>query len=113
VKRWQDAVGRGDFDPDACAGDLLDSGAAVPVASDDPRLLERSNRLLRDFVKPRVKRSVARPAGLSAKEVAAFVLSQVLVFAIYGATVIAALVAIRSHYKTSIDGLLDGLASHF
>src|SRR5690606_5569118 len=55
VKRWQDAVVRNEFDADAAARDLS-QGAQASEA--DPRLVERSARLLRDFLMASFQRGV-------------------------------------------------------
>src|SRR5690349_2546516 len=48
VRRWQDAATRGEFNADTAAREIL--AASPGVLDDDPRLRERSSRLMRELL---------------------------------------------------------------
>ncbi|MCZ6596987.1 MAG: hypothetical protein O7B99_05060 [Planctomycetota bacterium] len=95
AKRWQDAVMRGEFDPDRCASDILARSGARP---DEPKILERSGRLLRDLLMQPLLRG-SRGASRRAREVSkrglAMVISQGTAFLIYTLIVLAIFLALR------------------
>jgi len=113
AKRWQDAVVRGEFEPDACAREIL---AAGDLAPDDPQLVQRSGRLLRDLLMAPRQRGV-RGAGLRARRAArtglAYLISQLVVIAIFSLIVLAALFAVRVRWGWSVDAFLDGIRAMF
>lgn len=97
VKGWQDSVMRGDFAPEACARDL---SAGVDLDGDDPRLVERSGRLLRDFLMSSTMSGVGgvrRRARQAGKKGAAILISQLVVLAVY--TLIILVVMFLLHAK--------------
>ena len=117
ARRWQNAVRQGDFDPDACARDLLGAtGDRSGVSDEDPRLMERSGRLLRDLLMAPVLRGM-RGAGRRAREAArgglAFFVAQFLVLSIYSLLVLVALLLLRVRWNASIDGFLDNIRGLF
>lgn len=82
LSRWQQAVMHQQFDPDACARDLL---AASDLDADDPRVLERSGRLARDLIMAPLQRGVksaSRKARGAAKSGAAFLMAQAIIGAV-------------------------------
>lgn len=109
ARRWQDAVRGGDFDPDACADELLDSSAAE---FDDPRLLERSARLQRDLVMAplqRGARGATRKARVAARGGLAMFLAQGLALGVFTLLLLAVLLLLRVKHDYSVDRLLDSL----
>ncbi len=110
VQRWQDAVVRGEFDPLAAAQELVRSS---PVPEDDPRLAERSARLLRDFLMSSMQRG-ARGAGRKARNVArtglAMILAQGLAILAYTLVLFVIALLTRVKWGFSLDRLLDGVA---
>lgn len=109
VKLWSDAVVRGEFQPEACARELL---ADNRIADDDPRVLERSSRLLRDFVMTPVSRG-ARGAGRkmkgAAKNTAAAAVAQFIIVGIILLMTFVAMVLARLKWDISFDGWIDGI----
>jgi hypothetical protein len=106
AKRWQDAVVSNAFDPDRCAQDIL---ARSAVAPGEPRLLERSARLLRDLLMAPLfsgSRGAARRARQATKGVVAMVVSQAVAFGVYTAIVLAAMLLLRLR-DVSFDAFLD------
>jgi hypothetical protein len=117
ARRWQTAVRQGEFDADACTRDLLGSpGDHSGVGDEDPRLMERSGRLLRDLLMAPVLRG-ARGASRRAREAArgglAFIVAQFLVLSIYSVLVLVALLLVRVRWNASIDGFLDNIRGLF
>jgi hypothetical protein len=113
ARRWQDAVVRGEFEPDSCARDLLGTSTLSPA---DPRLAERSARLLRDLLMAPVTRGVqgaGRRARTAARSGAAFLLAQGIVIALYSALLVLALLILRLRWGWSVDGFLDGIRGLF
>ena len=107
ARRWQDAVLAGSFDPDAAARELL---GAAQASTSDPRLRERSARLLRDLLMAPLSRG-ARGAGRRVKRatqslVAALVAQSIVVVTLLGLTAVA-LVIVRLRWDFSVDGWLD------
>ncbi|MCA8981750.1 MAG: hypothetical protein H6831_06900 [Planctomycetes bacterium] len=109
VKRWSDAVVRGEFQPEACARELL---AASDLPDDDPRVLERSSRLLRDFVMTPAGRG-ARGAGRkmkgAAKNTAAAAVAQFIIVGIILLMTFVGMVLARLKWDTSFDGWIDAI----
>ena len=106
-RRWQDAVVAGVFEPDAAARELL---AAAQVGAGDPRLRERSARLLRDLLMSplqRGARGTGRRARRAARSLAAALVSQLLVVVTLLALGIVALVVVRLRWGYSVDAWLD------
>ncbi len=113
VRRWQDAVLRGEFDPDACARDLL---ASSDVPPDDPRLLERAARLQRDLVMAPLQRGLAgagRRARGAARQGTAYLLANLIAISVYTLVLVAILVLVRLNYGFSVDGMIDGILQVF
>ena len=106
AKRWQEAVVANTFDPDGCAREIL---ARSAVTAGDPRILERSGRLLRDLLMAPVLRG-ARGASRRAREAArgtlAMVLSQGVAFVVYSTIVLLAMLLLRLR-DVSFDALFD------
>jgi hypothetical protein len=107
AKRWREAVQAGQFEPDACARELLPR----PLADEaERRMLERSGSLLRDFLMAPLLTGAAgarRKLREKTRGVAAFLLTQGLALVVFALLVAAALLLAR--FKgTSIDALLDG-----
>lgn len=114
AKRWQDAVVRGEFEPEACARDLLGSGA--PLTDDDPRLVERGGRLLRDLLMTptmRGARGASRQVRAAARGGFAFAVSQFIVLSIYSLMILIALLMVRIKWQFSFDDFLDNLRDVF
>lgn len=113
ARRWQDAVLRGEFEPDSCARDVL---GATSVGPADPRLAERSARLLRDLLMAPMARGIqgaSRRARTAARSGAAFLLAQGIVIALYSALLVLALLILRLRWGWSVDGFLDGIRGLF
>lgn len=111
IKRWQDAVVRGEFEPESAARELI---AAAPGVSDaDPRLSERSTRLMRDLLMSSLTRSPGRQVRQAARHGMAFVITQALVLGIYTLLVLSGLLLVRSRFGHSIDAFLDGIVDFF
>jgi hypothetical protein len=109
ARRWQDAVRRGDFDPDAASRELV---VASPAEAAGARLCERAGTLLRDFLMAPLARGapgVGRRARGAAKSGLAFALAQVLALAVYSALLAAAMILARARWETSFDGWIDAL----
>lgn len=106
--RWQAAVKSQSFDPDSCAREIL---ACTTVPPDEPRLMQRSGLLLRDFVMAPLLRGVKgaeRRARETARGGIAYLLAQAMAFGIYALLVLITLILIRFR-GSSIDGFLDML----
>jgi hypothetical protein len=110
LKRWQASVLSGEFEPDACAEDVLASvRPAGDPAGDDGPLLERAGLLLRDFVMAPLQGGAAgarRRARRAVKGGLALLLSQLAALAVLAAILLAALLLLRLR-GTSIDAFLD------
>lgn len=113
VRRWQEAVKVGDFDPDACARELLAASAPDP---EDPRLLERAARLQRDLLMAPLSRGL-RGAGRRvrgrARRGLAFVLANLVGIGVYTAVLLAILILVRLNYGFSLDEVFDGILDGF
>lgn len=110
VKQWQEAVRRGDFAPDACARDLY---AGTGVESDDFRLLERSGRLLKDFLMSSTMRGqggVRRRARVAGKKGAAIFISQILLLLVNVLILGVVALVVRARWpEISFDAFFDGI----
>ncbi len=108
-KRWSDAVVRGEFDADAAARELL---AATPIDDADPRLEERSARLLRDFLMTPVHRGVrgaSRKVRVAGKRTAAAAVAQFVIVGIILGMAFVGMVLARLKWDTSFDGWIDAI----
>ena len=109
AKRWQEAVVRGEFDPDACAREVL---AASGVTPDDPRVLERSARLERDLLMAPLQRGLrgaSRRARGAARGGLAMVVSQAVAIGVYTLVLFVILLLLRVNNDFSMDSVLDGV----
>lgn len=110
VQRWQQAVVAQEFDADACAREAL--GQAEKFALDDPRVVERSGRLLRDFLMSSLQRGIAgagRKARSRAVSGSAFVIANVVGISVYSGIVLLVMLLVRLKWEVSFDGLFDFL----
>ena len=111
AKRWQDAVQRGEFDPDACARDIVGESNVEP---DDTRLLERAARLQRDLLMSPLQRGL-RGAGRKARGATrngiAFLISQAMALVVYTLVILVILLLARMQGGFSLDGALDRVLS--
>ena len=113
VKRWQEAVMRGEFDADACARDLVTQ--AAPDA-DDQRVLERAGRLQRDLLMMPFQRGVkgaSRRARVATRRGTAYVLANLIAITVYSLVLVAIMILVRVNYDFSFDGLIDDFLSIF
>lgn len=95
------------FDPAAAAGEIL---RASGVSDGDPRLLERSSRLMRDLIMAPLQRGLPgarRRLRRAATSGFAWLLSQFIVVGTVMLLLAVALLASRARWKISIDGGLD------
>lgn len=109
LKRWREAVLRGEFDPAACARDLA---GPSPPGGDDPRLVERARRLLRDFLMADLARGVrgaSRRARAATKSGVAMLVAQATALLVYTAVIFTILVLVRKKWGLSVDGWLDAV----
>lgn len=107
AKRWQDSVIRGEFDPDACALDML---ASTGIETSDPRLLERAGRLERDLLMMPLQtgvRSAGRKARRAARGGLAYIIAQFVAVGIYTLILIAIVLLLRVKNDYSLDAMLD------
>lgn len=107
ARRWQDAVIAGTFDPDAAARELL-GGSRAPAG--DPRLRERSARLLRDLLMAPLQRGMrgaARRARTQVRSLAALLVSQFLIVGSLVALILVAVAVARLRWGLSLDAWLD------
>ena len=107
ARRWQEAVQRGEFDPDACARDIVGESAD---ALDDPRLLERAAILQRDLLMTPLQRGL-RGAGRRARGATrssfAFLIAQGMALFVYTLVILIILLLARMQQGLSLDGVLD------
>lgn len=107
---WQEAVKRREFDADGCARELL---SVSDVSPDDPRMLERSARLMRDLVMAPLQRGAqgaGRRAKGAAKSGAAFLVAQLIVVGIFSLIVLLAMVVVHQKWPGfSFDEFLGKL----
>ena len=108
VTRWQEAVLQQEFDPDGCARAVLDG--AEKFALDDPRVIERSGILLRDFLMSSLQRGVrgaGRKIRTQAKSSSAFLMANVIGFLIYSGLILVVMLLVRFNYDFSFDDMFD------
>jgi len=107
VRRWQQAVLSNEFDADACAREVLGEKAPPP---DDPRVVERSGRLLRDFLMASLQRGVhgaSRKIRAQARSGTAYVVANAVAISVYTLILLAVGVLMRLKWNTSFDALFD------
>lgn len=113
ARTWQKSVARGEWDPEAAARDIL---GRVHFPESDPRLLQRSGRLMRDLLMAPVQRG-ARGAGRrargAARSGAAFLIAQVAAIVVYSALLFAFLTLARLQWGWSLDGAVDAVLDLF
>lgn len=113
VKRWRAAVMASEFDPTACARELLAGEQDLPG---DTRLLERATRLQRDLLMSAHQRGVKgvrRRARAATRSGVAYVLANLIAISIYSLVVLAVMLLVRVEYGTSFDGFMDGILGVF
>ena len=106
VGRWQEAVLRQEFDADACAREIL--GASEKFALDDPRVIERSGRLLRDFLMASLQRGVkgaSRKVRAQAVSGSAFLMANAIGILVYTGIVLVVMLLARFKWNPSFDAL--------
>jgi len=107
VKRWQDAILRGEFDPQACARELLEGASFAP---DEPRLIERAGRLQRDLLMmpfQRGLRGAGRRARMATRTGMAYLVANLIAISVYTLVLVAIMLLLRVQYDTSFDGAID------
>lgn len=105
VKRWQQAVMENRFEADACARELNASGQTI----DELAVLERTARLLRDFVMSPLMRGAqgaSRRARRAVRGGVAFFVAQAVALLVYSLIVFAAMLLMRIR-DVSFDDFLD------
>ncbi|MFT5051266.1 MAG: hypothetical protein ACI8QZ_002677 [Chlamydiales bacterium] len=107
ARRWQEAVQRGEFDPDACARDIVGNS---DVDADDARVIDRTARLQRDLLMTPLQHG-ARGAGRRMRGATrggvAFLLSQVMALVVYTLVLLIIVLLARMQRGFSLDGMLD------
>jgi hypothetical protein len=112
ARRWQDAVMRSEFDPDAAAREILASVRGL----DDQRLGERSARLQRDLIMAPLaasSRGATRKLRGAAQSMAAMVISQFVVLSVSLLLVLVAQFVARVRLGWSLDEFFDRLRNVF
>lgn len=107
VKRWQQAVIRGEFDADACAREVLDGANLSP---EEPRLAERAGRLQRDLLMMPFQRGLkgaTRRARGASRRGMAYVVANLIAISVYSLVLVAIMLLVRVNYDFSFDGTLD------
>lgn len=109
VRRWQDAVRRGTFDPDACAEELL----SQPLKStSEDRITDRTSRLERDLLMAPLQRG-ASGAGRAVRGAArtglAYLMSQVFVAVVFASLFAVVLLLVRLRWSWDVNAFLDGI----
>jgi hypothetical protein len=110
VSRWQEAVLRQEFDADACAREILST--TEKFALDDPRVIERSGRLLRDFLMASLQRGVkgtGRKVRAQAVSGSAFLMANLIGILLYTGIVLVVMLLTRFKWGMSFDALFDTL----
>ena len=111
VARWQAAVVAGDFDVDECADQLIGSAKE----GDELRLLERSGRLMRDFLMASMMRGMkaaGRNLRTRARGGVAFLIAQSVALLVYSLIVVLSMLFLRVK-GTSFDGFFDSILGAF
>jgi hypothetical protein len=113
VKRWRDASQRREFDPDACARDVL---ATTHISGTDARLIERTARLEQELVsassKPKMRLPLRRK-GSSGPSGFAIFLGQIILIAVIGGFVLTGLFIAHWRFHWSVDLWFDQLGERF
>jgi len=112
ARRWQDAVMRSEFDPDAAARDIL----AAARGLDEQRLGDRTARLQRDLIMSPLatnSRGATRKLRGAAQSMAAMVISQFVVLSISLLLVLVAQFVARVRLGWSLDEFFDRLRNVF
>lgn len=110
VKRWQESVLQQEFDADACARQVLSS--ADKFTLDDPRVIERSGRLLRDFLMSSLQRGVkgtGRRMRSQAVSGSAYLMANAIGILIYTGIVLVVMLLSRFKWGVSFDAMFDNL----
>lgn len=113
AKRWQEAVKRNEFDPTACAREIL-SRSQVPLG--DPKVRDRAGRLERDLLMQPLLRGVqgaSRRVRTQAKGGAAFLISQAMAIGVYTVLVVVAAILARMQWDWSFDEHIDSVLGIF
>ncbi len=114
TRRWQQAVSRGEFDPAACSREIL--ALSSKAAAAEPRILERSGRLLRDLLMSPLTRG-AHGTGRRVREAtkggAAFLIAQAVALGIYTLILVTLIVLARLKWDFSVDHLADTILDIF
>ncbi|MEX1023539.1 MAG: hypothetical protein WD226_00555 [Planctomycetota bacterium] len=108
AKRWQGEVIAGGFDADACAREIL---ARSGQAADDPRIEERSTRLLRDLLMaPLLKgaKGASRRARQAAQGGVAYIIANVIAFGVFALITLLGLLLLRIQ-EYDLNAFLDRL----
>jgi hypothetical protein len=110
--RWQDASRRNEFEPDACARDILASQETTDV---EGPLLERTSSLLRELLMAPVaaRRAERRTPKPKRMNIFLIVLGQLIVLSTYALVVLIALFVLRQRWHLSIDTFLDKIIHAF
>lgn len=109
AKRWQSAVLQNQWDPDACAAEVLSSPGAQAALS-DPKVQQRAARLQRDLVMASYQRGMkgaSRRVRGAARSTSAFFLANLIAILVYSGIIVALLIVARVGYDWSIDGVID------
>lgn len=109
AKRWQSAVLQNQWDPDACATEILSDPGARDALS-DPRVQQRAARLQRDLVMASYQRGMkgaSRRVRGAARSTSAFFLANLIAIVVYSGIIVALLIVARVGYDWSIDGVID------
>lgn len=110
VKRWQQRVLDGDFEIEPCARELYEAGRG---RMDELRLLERSGRLLRDFLMAplaRGARGAGRRARRATKSGLAYLVAQLVAIGVYS-LILVLIMAFLWQRGVSFDALFERLFS--
>lgn len=108
VARWQGAAARGEFDPEACAHELLEA-AGEPLP---PRVAQRAAKLLLDLLMSVGASPARRRATRRVKSGVALLLAQTYLLLVWGGILLAAVLLLRLR-GVAFDPLLDRLLSAF
>lgn len=110
VKRWQESVMQQEFDADACSREILSSAERFTL--DDPRVIERSGRLLRDFLMSSLQRGVkgaSRKMRSQAMSGSAYLMANAIGILIYTGIVLVVMLLARFKWGTSFDAMFDNV----
>ncbi|MEE2938903.1 MAG: hypothetical protein VX460_00830 [Planctomycetota bacterium] len=113
IKRWQGAVLQQSWDADACAEEIL-SHPGARAALSDPRVLNRADRLERDFLMASLQRGIrgaSRRVRGAARNTTAFFVANVIAILVYSAIILALLIVARVGYDWSLDEIVDRMTA--